>query len=160
MSGMIVLAVLQNMWVKDPERVKALLARTPQARRRLIHYSLFAGCRTGRVLKSVFGEDRCREIVWEESTTEIAGNPKDVFPPDATHLRAALEDVKPDVVLAFGRIAAGVLELLVPGEKLVVGPHPTARQPDTLKRLLWMAECLDSMTAARAAANVKQGSPP
>lgn len=146
---MTVLAVLQNMWVNDPEKVKAALVRTPQARRRMIHYSLFAGCRTGVVLKAAFGEQRCREIVWEESTREIAGNPRDTFPPDLEHLRAVLAEVKPDVVLAFGRIASNALVGLVPGEKLVIGPHPTARQPDTRQRLAWMAEALESMLRKR-----------
>jgi hypothetical protein len=140
-----ILAVLQNMWVKDPERVKAMLARTPQARRRVIHFSLFAGCRTGRVLKSIFGEDRCREIVWEESTTEIASNPRDIFPPDIDHLKAVLAEIRPDVVLSFGRIASVALSQMVPAEKLIVGPHPTARQGDTLHRLRNMAARLDAL---------------
>lgn len=145
-----VLAVLQNMWVNDPEKVKAIIARTPQARRRLICYSLFAGCRTGRVLKQVFGEDCPQRFIWEESTTEIAGNPRDVFPADALHLKAVLEEVKPDVVIAFGRIAGVALSQLVPGDKLVLAPHPTARQPDTLQRLKWAAEAVKNMERAAA----------
>lgn len=144
---MIVLAVLQNMWVNDPEKVKAMLARTPQARRRMICYSLFAGCRTGRVLKQVFGDDCSRRFVWDESTTEIAGNPRDTFPPDLEHLRRVLDEVRPDVVLAFGRIASSALARVVPEEKLLMGPHPTARQPDTLQRLKAMAETLNARTS-------------
>jgi hypothetical protein len=134
-----ILAVLQNMWVKDPDSVRRMIERTPKVRRRLIRYSLFAGCRTGRVLKDVFGEVRCNEIVWDESTREIAGNPRDTFPPDLAHLAALLEEVKPDVVLAFGRIASAALSSMVPAEKLIVGPHPTARQADTIQRLRSMA---------------------
>jgi hypothetical protein len=139
---MIVLAVLQNMWVNDPEKVRRILERTPQARRRMIAYSLFAGCRTGRVLKQVFGEDCPRRFVWDESTREIAGNPREVFPADLSHLRAVLEELKPDVVLAFGRIASDALTGLVPTDKLLIGPHPTARQPNTMTRLHSMAEAL------------------
>jgi hypothetical protein len=141
-----VLAVLQNMWVNDPEKVRASLARTPQARRRMICYSLFAGCRTGRVLKQVFGEDCSRRFVWEESTTEIAGNPRDTFPPDIDHLRRVLDEVKPDVVLAFGRIASAALSPMVPVEKLIIGPHPCARQGDTMNRLRTMAARLDALS--------------
>jgi hypothetical protein len=133
------LAVLQNQWFHDPEKVRAILARTPQARRRLIHYSLFAGCRTGRVLKDVFGEERCRTIVWEEASPEIGGKASSCFPADQAHLRAVLDDVKPDLVLAFGRIAGNALAELVPGAKLILGPHPTARQPDTMTKLRVMA---------------------
>lgn len=144
-----VLAILQNMYVNDPERVKALIARTPEVRRRMITYALFAGCRTGRVLKNVFGEDCPRRFVWDESTREIAGDTRTVYPPDPEHLRAVLVEVDPDVVLAFGKIASSALAPLVPGEKLIIGPHPTARQPDTLQRLRWMADSLKDMSAAR-----------
>lgn len=154
-----VLAVLQNMWVKDPARIKALLERTPAARRRMITYSLFAGCRTGRILKAVFGEDRCREFVWEESTTEIAGNARDIFPADLVHLRAVLDEVEPDVVLAFGRIASAALTQLVPRRKLLIGPHPTARQSDTFAKLRFMAECLQSMRGVPEAPAVPQPEP-
>lgn len=142
---MIVLAVLQNMWVNDPEKVRALIARTPAVRRRLICYSLFAGCRTGRVLKQVFGDDCPRRFVWEESTTEIAGNPRQTFPPDMVHLARTINELAPDVVLAFGKIASDALRKLVPSEKLITGPHPTARQADTLIRLRAMAVALDTL---------------
>lgn len=145
---MIVLAVLQNMYVNDPERVKAIIERTPQARRRMLTYALFAGCRTGRVLKQVFGEDCPRRFIWDESTREIAGDTRTVYPADYEHLRAVLAEVKPDVVLAFGKVASGALAGLVPGEKLVIGPHPTARQPDTMRRLRWMAEALENMCSS------------
>ena len=153
---MIVLAVLQNMWVNDPEKVKAMLARTPQARRRMIRYSLFAGCRTGRVLKQLFGEDCPRRFVWEESTTEIAGNPRDTFPADIFHLSAVVNEVTPDVVLAFGRIASDALRKVVPEEKLLCGPHPTARQADTLQRLRQMASALDRMRTQYVDCSLKE----
>lgn len=148
-----VLAVLQNMWVKDPDSVRRMIERTPKARRRLICYSLFAGCRTGRVLRQVFGEDCSRRFVWDESTREIAGNPRDTFPPDLAHLRAVLDEVKPDVVLAFGRIASNALTALVTADKLLTGPHPTARQPDTIARLYRMAENLRGRSVDSSAAS-------
>lgn len=148
---MIILAVLQNMWVKDPDRVREILTRTPEARRRMITYSLFAGCRTGRVLKQIFGDDCPRRFVWDEASREVAGDSKVVFPADLDHLRTLLVDVKPNIVLAFGRVASDALAQLVPGHDLLVGPHPTARQPDTLARLKLMADCLDNMLRNRAA---------
>lgn len=150
---MTVLAVLQNQWFREPDKVRAILQRTPQARRRIITYSLFAGCRTGQVLKAVFG-DRCRDIVWEEASPEIGGKASSCFPADHAHLRAVMEDVKPDVVLAFGRIASSALVQLVPTGKLIVGPHPTARGDDVLARLRSMkAQLLDALapTSTRSA---------
>ena len=145
-----VLAVLQNQWFHDPDRVKAILKRTPQARRKIIAYSLFAGCRTGRVLRETFGKERCRQIVWEEASREIGGHASSTFPADLTHLRAVLDEVRPSIVLGFGKIACDALACLVDGYDLVVGPHPTARGVDTLPRLRIMAECLENMIRNRS----------
>ena len=133
-----VLAVLQNQWFQDPDRVRAMLARRPDLRRPFCHRALFAGCRTGQVLKTVFGP-LCAQIVWENASQEIGGKSSEKFPADLDHLRACLVEVRPDVVLAFGRIASGALRDLVPVDRLLVGPHPTARQPDTLQLLRSMA---------------------
>lgn len=149
-----ILAVLQNMYVDDPDRVRALLARTPQARRRMITYSLFAGCRTGRVLNLVFGEDCSQRFIWDESTREIAGDPRKVFPADMDHLRQLLAEEKPDIVIAFGKVASNALAQLVPGENLLICPHPTARQADTLPRLRAAASCLENMVRHRAASQL------
>lgn len=146
-----VLAVLQNQWFHDPAQVKAIIERTPAARRKIITRSLFAGCRTGRVLRNVFGVQRCSEIVWEEASREIGGEASSVFPADLAHLRVVLEEEKPAIVLGFGRIACDALAGLVNGFDLVVGPHPVARGLDTLPRLRIMAECLENMLKNRAA---------
>lgn len=133
-----VLAILQNQYFNDPDRVRATLARHPEARRRMIHFALFAGCKTGRVLKAVFGA-RCNEIVWEEASPEIGGQASSVFPADRAHLQAVLADVNPDIVLGFGRIACDGLEGLVTPNKLIIGPHPTARHADAIAQLKKMA---------------------
>lgn len=137
-----ILAVLQNQWFHNPEKVKAIIERTPKARRKIITYSLFAGCRTGRVLKQVFGDDCARRFVWEEASREIGGHASSSFPADPAHLQAVLDEVHPDVVLAFGRIASDALAKLVPQDKLIAGPHPTARGPTTAAMLLAMRVCL------------------
>jgi hypothetical protein len=126
MTRPVILAVLQNQWFRDPARMRATIDRFPDSRRRIIHYALFAGCRTGKILKSVFG-DLCDEIVWEEASPEIGGHASSYFPADHAHLQSVLDDVKPDVVLGFGRIATDALKVLVPQNKLITGPHPTAR---------------------------------
>lgn len=144
-----ILAVMQNQWFHDPEAVKRIVARWPQRRRDLIGRFLFAGCKSGRVLKSVFGE-RINDIVWEEASPEIGGESASCFPADLAHLRATLADVKPDIVLGFGKIACDALAGLVDGHDLVVGPHPTARGADTLPRLRIMADCLANMVKHRS----------
>lgn len=138
-----VLAILQNQWFKDPDRVRATLERHPEARRRMIAFALFAGCKTGRVLKSIFG-NRCDSIVWEEASPEIGGHAASVFPADVAHLRRILDEVNPDIVLAFGVIAGRAMAALVDADRLIVGPHPTARDADVCARLKIMAEILET----------------
>jgi len=131
-------AFLQNAWFRNPEKVRDQIARGGEPfRRKLLEYALFAGCLTGRRIRTAFGEDLCGLILWEETTREIAGDPKTVFPADLGHMAQVLADHHPRVVLAFGRIAAEALGSLNPPwtGPVVTLPHPAARQPDTLDRL-------------------------
>ena len=104
-----ILAFMQNMWVRDPQRIKDSIAKMPvhqraEHRLRLIEYCLFAGCKSGRVLKKVFGP-LCGEIIWEEASPEIAGDSKTICLPCPIH------------------------------GWIVCAPHPAARQPDTIQKL-------------------------
>ncbi len=127
-------AFLQNMWVKDPARVRLMIEHHGEEYRlRVMKYFLFAGCLTGRRLRAAFG-DLCEEIVWEQSTREIADNPKTIFPAQPEHIKAVLEHHKPDAVLTFGRIARDAVSPLWKGI-LIACPHPAARQPDTMAKL-------------------------
>lgn len=148
-----IIAFLQNMWVRDPHRVRALIERDGEEfRRRIIEYSLFAGCVTGRRLRAAFG-DLCDDIVWEESTREIAGNPRDVFPPDLEHIRTVLLSESPDCILAFGRIASGAVGLCIPtGVPFYTAVHPAARVgavaslSDVAARVRALAQILEERT--------------
>lgn len=145
-----VLAFLQNQWFRDPGRVKAIYERHPEMRNDLIRRYLFMGCLTGRRLEAAFGEDRCAEIVWEESSPEVGGHASSRFPPDAKHIANAIIQHKPDVVFAFGKIAAdGVLSAMREIEtyptplsfRFMTGPHPAARQ-NPMPRLREMARAI------------------
>lgn len=144
----IILAVLQNQWFQEPDRVRAIIEdgerRYPgKFRRRFIARSLFAGCRTGSNLRRTFGE-WCDRIVWEESSREIGGRSESVFIPDVPHLQACLEELKPVVIIGFGNVACCALANLVPADRLIIAPHPTARGGDTLKRLYAARQKLES----------------
>lgn len=141
---MTILAILQNQWFRDPERVRKMIAegeaRHPgKYRHRLIATALFAGCRTGANLRKTFGE-WCDRIVWEESSPDIGGHAASVFPADPEHLQKLLTEIKPDVVLTFGLVATTAMTPLLIGTPVhhITAPHPTARAGDTL-RLLWNA---------------------
>jgi hypothetical protein len=99
-------AFLQNLWVKDPTRVQAMFERYPEQREYMLRKLLFCGGRTGTILKATLGWDLCLKIIWDESTTQIAGDSKFVFPPEPAHIRRVLEKHRPEIVVTFGLIAS------------------------------------------------------
>lgn len=140
-----VLAILQNQWFANQVSARAMFKRWPERREHLIRYCLFAGCRTGRVLKDALGEEWCRKIVWEEASPEVGGVASSVFPADPAHLRAVVDKVKPDVVVALGKVAAnGIAALELPLAKQYFGPHPTARGVDAGEWLRGLRVVLDN----------------
>lgn len=135
-----IVAFLQNAWVRDPARLEKMFAQQDeQFRRRMLASLLFMGCVTGRRLKSAFGEELCDAIVWEETTRVIAGDPKTILPAQPEHIRAVLNELKPAAVLALGAIAAksvfAVMSDCQHKAILITAPHPAARQADVMQRL-------------------------
>src|SRR3954470_24274441 len=132
---MTILAFLQNMWFKDPERARGVFERNPDRRNQLIATYLFMGCTTGKRLLAAFGEKLCDEIIWEECSLEIGGRSGSLFPADVAHMRAAIETHKPDVILGFGAVARDALAFIAPGNRTIIAPHPAARGNQTLEAL-------------------------
>jgi len=134
---------MQNLWARDPERVRVLTERHGERyRRKLITYALFAGCASGRNLKTTFGKELCRRVTWEEASREVTGMPGARPPADPAHIAATLKEHAPDVVICFGRIAGDAVAPLWQGN-LILAPHPTARQPDTFAKLREAARALE-----------------
>lgn len=148
--GCVVVAFMQNMWVRNPAKVRASIERMHWMKRdeyrlRLIRYCLFAGCVSGRRLKAAFG-GLCDEIIWEEATNEIANNPKVVLPPAPRHIECVLDEFNPDVVITFGRVASDAVAKIWPA-KLIRVCHPAARQPETMAKLCAAAKELRAYVA-------------
>lgn len=122
-----ILAFLQNQWFKDPARVKQIYDARPMRRRDLNRAFLFAGCLTGRRLKAAFGDDLCRQIVWEEISLEVGSKSHHAFLPDHEHIKKAIEEIKPDYIIAFGSIARMALASHCPTLAQMNCPHPAAR---------------------------------
>ena len=131
-----IIAFLQNLWVKNPERVKEMFARHPDGREYMLRMLLFHGGRTGKILMDTLGEELVNKIVWEESTTEISGNANAVFPADLGHIRRVINKHKPEAVVTFGRIASKAVFIVANGMmaepadfqfELLCVPHPCAR---------------------------------
>lgn len=146
-----ILAVMQNQYFHEPAKVKLIIERKPEWRRRLIARFLFAGCHSGRVIKAAFGE-RINDIIWEEASPEIGGHAASKFPADMVHLRKVVDEVKPRITLAFGVIASNAMAQLVDGFDLVTLPHPAARSADVFDRILHGAQMLERMIKHREAA--------
>lgn len=140
---MTVLAFLQNMWVRNPAEANAMIQRNPNVRRRLIKYSLFAGCLTGRRLKSALGP-WCDKIIWDELSPVIDNNPKTYHPPDVDHIQKVLSEVAPDLIICFSR--RGLPKLKPMTEiKIIDCPHPAARQPTVAAELHKLRLDLDEL---------------
>lgn len=135
------LAFLQNMWVKDPERVKAMVQRNGEEfRRQFMEFALFRGCLTGRRIKAAFG-GLCDDIIWEETTREIAGDPKTIFPADIDHMIDSIRTHQPEIVVTFGLIAWNAVcavqekSQCLARAHFVRAMHPTARHPNIIQNL-------------------------
>lgn len=133
---MIILGVMQNQYFNDPDKIRRTLAsfgddvaRREKYRRRLIAFALFRGCKSGRVLERVFGEELCGRIVWEEASREIGGHASSVFPADVAHLTATIADVQPGVIVGFGQVACQGIERALGSKRVpfVRTIHPAAR---------------------------------
>jgi len=165
-----ILAFLQNQWFKNPDRARRALAAAEADGyrdawpRRL----LFAGCITGRRLKSALGEDLCRQIIWENASPQIAGKASECFKPDPAHMLAAIRKHRPQIILLFGKVAQqGWFEVIdhptppatpadqviIPAANILHAPHPAARGKGVIERLLLLGSEirqrieLDSRTA-------------
>lgn len=149
------LAFLQNQWFENPARMANILERVYKGdREKFIATSLFFRCRTGVVLRSVFGGELCEDIIWENASPKMGDNSKSKFPPDPDHIRGVIQKHDPQVIFGFGLQARdGLLacELFTTGRHVIFGPHPTARSPDVYPRLREMLSHYQSLTAEHAA---------
>lgn len=138
-----ILGFLQNQWMRNPQRAREIMKRTPEARPRLLKYALFQ-CHTGHRLREVFGEEM-EHWDWDNASPEIGEFSSARFPADHVHIRTVLERYEPDIVLAFGRVAERALRQIDGNFELLCGPHPAARGDDVMERLRTMKKMLDAL---------------
>lgn len=140
----VILGLLQNQWVRNPSRVEAILSRHDAAfRRRYLGALLFFGSLTGKRLRAAFG-DQCDRIVWENASPVIGATSNAALSPDLQHVRLALAEVQPRVVLTFGQRARWAIKRIDWWGPLIVGPHPAARMADIDDRLAAMCRTLET----------------
>lgn len=101
------------------------------------------GCRTGRVLKEVFG-DLCEEIIWENASDSMGSHAASRYDPDPDHIQAVIDREKPDVILTFGVVAREGVEEINTKIPMLTAPHPTARGKGVKEKIKSMAYKLHS----------------
>lgn len=149
-----VLAIMQNQWVRDPAQLQRILDRHDEAfRRQMVARLLFMGCVSGKRIKAAFG-DLIHRIVWEEASRVITGSPHEAPPADVDHIVKVIEELKPSIVLTFGKIATnGTLKALSRLEgshrfTVMSAPHPASRGDALASALGMMAQELRGRLAA------------
>lgn len=143
-----IVAFLQNMWVRNPAKVQATLDRLPEMRERLLRYALFAGCLTGRRLKEALGEFLCNSIVWEECSPIIGGESNSSYPADEDHIRRVLKKHDPIAVVCLSRRNEEVVRRLAKGRITICGPHPAARHPTVIEELCEVRQQIEELLAS------------
>lgn len=132
-----VLGLLQNMWVREPERVRQMIDARPAARDRIVAVHM-PNSHTGRRLRKAFGT-LMGNICWDNACSEIGGQASASPKPDYAHVNAVLRRIEPAVVLAFGNAAKDAMRQAVYDGHLIEGPHPAARQRTVTAELQRMA---------------------
>jgi Uracil DNA glycosylase superfamily. len=150
----IVVAFLQNTWVKNPEKLREMFSkRDEEFRLQMIKSLLFeGGSLTGKRLSAAFGWEICKKIIWEEGSTLITNNPRQFVPPEENHIKEVIEKHKPDLVISFGKAnEKAIMNLCDKGMDypVIYLPHPAARQYDTVAKLKKAKEVIESYFAER-----------
>lgn len=98
-----ILGILQNQWMKDPDR--AYKVRGKLGFELFTKLMLFSGCRTGRRLREVFGEQVIRDWDWANASDEITSDWRSSPRYDVDHIEQTIQRVQPDIIILFGRSA-------------------------------------------------------
>ena len=154
-----VLAILQNQWFKNPERVREIYASHNGDRIRDSKFraaALFMGCLTGRRIAQAFGDEWRHRIAYEEASPVITqyASASPCF--DALHIRHAMNFWKPKVVIAFGKTALNGLRVATKlpldgwSFKTIIAPHPAARHPGVALELSAAAQELNDWSRSES----------
>ena len=141
-----ILAILQNTWAKDPDRVHELLVRNQDRRHEVVARLLFAsGCMTGRRILTVFG-DMLKEHDWtfENASTIVTGNSGGRPPHNTHHICGVINRYRPEVVIAFGSSAQRAIQEIRAAKKgaafelppVVDCVHPALQKPGWLAQMV------------------------
>ena len=119
-----VLGLLQNAWFKPdtPREVAMAYARDDDVRRRIL-----ARSKTGNKLIRLMGQDVFNHIVWNNTTAEWASEARGRRAIDMEHVVAVIDQVWPDVIIAFGNQARDAVVATSYAGDVILCKHPNAR---------------------------------
>jgi hypothetical protein len=146
---MIVLAILQNTWARDPARVTESLERFAKLgiRHKFVAKLLFSGSLTGRRIQAAFGSF-VDDMIFEEASPIVTGASSGSPPADFDHLRECIDRHKPDVIISFGKTASDAVAKLFAADQIQKAfhflrtVHPACRDGSTPEQLQKTAQQL------------------
>ncbi len=145
---MIILAFVQNINVKKPEKLARKLEEAERAV--VVQELIFKRNEVGNRLKKAFGKKFCKDIIWESITERIGRISSSMQPPEDLYLATVLARWKPDLVLTFGNIATRNIQDF--REKLddtdwifIPCIHPTARVENAEEQLAEIAKIVKAL---------------
>jgi hypothetical protein len=98
-----------------------------ERRNAIIGRGLFAGCKTGKVLRQC-GLVEMPWIAWDNASPAIGTRSHHKFLPDPEHMAGVINQYRPLLVIALGNEAQrGLEQLSLDGCVVLCGPHPAAR---------------------------------
>lgn len=75
----------------------------------------------------------CQQIIWEEASPKIGGRASSNFEPDPKHVQRIIDEVRPDVIVAFGANALAAVYGTMSKAKVYSVPHPAYRRYDIVR---------------------------
>jgi len=140
-----ILGFLQNQYAagqKDADEWSAIYESVPQVRRRIISkYICHGHSLTARRLQKAFGEN-IEQFAFENASPLVGTHSSSRFAADSEHMASVIEEVKPVLVVTFGKVAEEGLYFLLNCDKWTMErslflPHPAARGTDDWERDGW-----------------------
>ena len=143
-----ILAILQNTWADNPERVHAALAQKPDRRHEMVARLLFAsGCVTGRRILTVFGELlKQHQWTFENASTVVTPTSGGCPPYNVEHVKGVIGRFRPDAIIVFGTQAKAALADMRRAKKQTMPLPPVV---ECVHPAMQRASCVPLMNEAR-----------
>lgn len=142
---MIIFGLLQNQYLKNPERMVDMVKRYGEDSREVFtKHALFAGCKTGQNLTRIFGPE-AKTWIWVNCTPQIGRTTSERFPTDLDYIIGKLEHYQPDIIMAFGGQARDAMRRIKTDVPVIFTVHPVNWDHGSTDRLYTARNELDRL---------------